>query len=184
MSQQDAVKSQSVPLPPLWKSLTGPILIILAAIYFYFLSGNIDAPPGPDQLGAAFWPRMILIFLMVSCIMKGAEIFRARRKPELQEAETAAVDLDSVKLGIMIALIVAAVYFMDVLGFALANFFFLLLFMRVAGLRKKAPLLVTSLLGTVLLLYIFVKVVYLPLPKGDWVFNDMTIFLYRILRII
>jgi hypothetical protein len=27
-----------------------------------------------------------------------------------------------------------------------------------------------------------VKIVYLPLPKGQWFFDDMTIFLYRVLH--
>jgi putative tricarboxylic transport membrane protein len=76
------------------------------------------------------------------------------------------------------------VYFLDVIGFALANFFFLVFFMRIAGLRKKIPLVLTSALGTIFLIYLFVKVVYLPLPKGQWFFDDFTIALYRVLHII
>ena len=51
-------------------------------------------------------------------------------------------------------------------------------------MRKLPSLIVTSLLGTIFLLYLFGKVVYLPLPKGDWIFNDLTIFIYRLLYII
>ena len=36
---------------------------------------------------------------------------------------------------------------------------------------------------TVSLLYLFVKVVYLPLPRGQGVVEDLTIALYRLLRI-
>ena len=61
---------------------------------------------------------------------------------------------------------------------------FLFFFMRIAGLRKKIVLFLTSSLGTIFLLYLFVKVVYLPLPKGQWLFEDTTILLYRILHII
>ncbi len=184
MSQPDAAKPQTVSVPPLWKSLTGPILIVLLALYFYFLAGNIDAPPGPDQLGAAFWPKMILVFLLISCVMKAGEILRARRKTETQAAAEGLTDMEAPKLAMMIVMIIAAVYFMDIIGFPLANFLFLLVFMRIAGLRKKLPLLLTAFVGTIFLLYLFVKVVYLPLPKGDWLFNDMTIFFYRVLRII
>jgi hypothetical protein len=88
------------------------------------------------------------------------------------------------KLTAMIVMVIAAVYSMDVIGFPLANFLFLVLFMHIAGLRKKLPLFLISVLGTVFLLYLFVKIVYLPLPKGQWFFDDMTIFLYRILHII
>jgi hypothetical protein len=35
--------------------------------------------------------------------------------------------------------------------------------------------------GTVLLLYVFIKFVYLPLPKGDGLFESFTLALYRAL---
>jgi hypothetical protein len=37
--------------------------------------------------------------------------------------------------------------------------------------------------GTVALLYLFVKVVYLPLPKGTGPFETVTLALYRALRL-
>jgi len=185
MSSSKAGPAQNVSLGPIWKSLIGPLLILLLTIYFYFLAGKIDEPPGPEQLGAAFWPKMILIFLMVDCRIKAGEILKARGIRDAEATQAGPLpEVDTLKLAVMIVMIIAAVYFMDIIGFPLANFLFLLLFMRIAGLRKKVPLLLTSILGTVFLLYLFVKVVYLPLPKGQWFFDDMTIILYRILHII
>jgi len=170
---------------PLLKSLVGPLLIFLVAVYFFILTGQIDAPPSPEQLGAAFWPRMMLIFLMGACGIKAGEILLARRRGRVEESATGVrSEVNVPKLAAMIAMVIAGVFFMDVIGFPLSNFIFLLLFMRIAGLRKKVPLLLTSILGTVFLLYLFVKIVYLPLPKGQWFFDDLTIFLYRLLHII
>ncbi len=185
MSTADDGQAQKVSSEPTWKSLIGPLLIVLLAAYFYFLAGKIDAPPGPEQLGAAFWPKMILIFLMVSCGIKAGEILIAQRKHAAETAPAGPLpEVNTPRLTAMIVMVIAAVYSMDFVGFPLANFLFLLLFMRIAGLRKKIPLFLTSVLGTVFLLYLFVKIVYLPLPKGQWFFDDMTIFLYRILHII
>ncbi len=78
MSQPESAQAQSLSSEPIWKSLIGPILILLLALYFYFLAGKIDEPPGPEQLGAAFWPKMILIFLMASCGIKAGEILRVQ----------------------------------------------------------------------------------------------------------
>jgi putative tricarboxylic transport membrane protein len=175
----------SPPRTPILKSLTGPFLIFLLAVYFYVLAGSIDAPPSLEHLGAAFWPRMILILLMISCGIKAWEIIKARGKEEKKipgEGPPAGVNIP--KLAAMIAMVILVVFLLDVIGFALANFLFLLLFMRIAGLRKKIPLFLTSALGTVFLIYLFVKVVYLPLPKGQWFFDDITIMLYRFLHII
>lgn len=165
--------------------LKGPLLIFLFALFFYFLADKIEQVPIPGQLGPAFWPKMILILLMVSCGIKAREILAARGKEEVEiTGEEPPKEVNTLKLGAMIAMIIAVVLSMEAIGFLLANFLFLLLFMHIAGLRKIFSLVLTSVLGTVLLLYIFVKVVYLPLPKGQWFFTDFTIFLYRLLYII
>ena len=93
-------------------------------------------------------------------------------------------EINNGKLAAMIVMVLAAVVCVDNLGFPIANFLFLLVFMRIAGLKRKIPLFLISFLGTIVLLYLFVKVVYLPLPKGQWFFNDLTIVIYRALRII
>jgi hypothetical protein len=49
--------------------------------------------------------------------------------------------------------------------------------------RKPATLVLVSLLGTIGLIYVFVKVVYIPLPRGEWFFDDITLLIYRALLI-
>ncbi|MBI5967633.1 MAG: tripartite tricarboxylate transporter TctB family protein [Deltaproteobacteria bacterium] len=163
--------------------LKGPLLIFLLSLYLYFLAGKMEEVPIPGQLGPAFWPKAILILLMISCGIKALEFFFAEKRKKAPEQELSRPPVNLPKLAVMIVLVIAAVVALDALGFLLANFLFLLSFMRVAGLKKKIPLLLTSVLGTILLIYLFVKVVYLPLPKGRWFFDDVTIFLYRILRV-
>jgi putative tricarboxylic transport membrane protein len=167
------------------KPLMGPLLIFIAAVYFYVLAGSMDENPMPGQVGPAFWPRALLILLMASCVLKALESYLAFGKGIADiGVESAPPDVSVSKLIAMIILILAVVPGMEILGFALANFLFLILFIRIAGMRKLPSLIVTSLLGTIFLLYLFGKIVYLPLPKGDWIFNDLTIFIYRLLYII
>ncbi len=178
----DAIQKKAAPD---FKSLLGPLLIFLLALFFFVLAGKLDENPVEGQLGAFFWPKAILILLMISCGFKVLESFKGFGKGVADTGlEGAPVEIHTGKLMAMIAMLLAAVISMEVIGFPLCNFLFLLLFMRIAGLKKKLHLFLISLLGTILLLYIFVKIVYLPLPKGDWFFTDFTIFLYRILHII
>jgi putative tricarboxylic transport membrane protein len=166
------------------RSLVAPVLIFALAFYFYVLAGKIEEVPIPGQLGPAFWPKIMLILLMISCGIKALEIILEQRREAAEvERQTLAQAVDIPKLAAMIASIVGVVYAMEVLGFLLANFLFLMIFMKIAGWRKKVSLFIAPLMGTVCLLYLFVKVVYLPLPKGQWYFYDLTIFLYRLLRI-
>jgi len=164
--------------------LKGPLLIFFFALFFYFLAGKIEEVPIPGQLGPAFWPKAILILLMVGCGIKCLEIFFAREEEFRPEEGKLSSDVNWPKLITMIILVIAAVVAMDILGFLLTSFLFLLAFMRIAGLRKKLPLFLISGLGTIFLLYLFVRVVYLPLPKGKWFFDDLTIYLYRLLGLI
>lgn len=90
-----------------------------------------------------------------------------------------AVDWRTLALAVLwLGLYVAA---SPLVGFALANTLFLIGFMWLGGLRR--PLVGGALaVGlTVGCLYLFVKVVYLPLPRGAGVFLDATLALYRLL---
>ncbi len=53
----------------------------------------------------------------------------------------------------------------------------------VAGARAVPGIATTAALGTVILLYAFIKLVYLPFPKGDGPFERVTLTLYRALGI-
>ena len=159
----------------------GPLLIFLAALYFFILAGQSDQMPMPGQLGAFFWPKAILILLMVSCGIKSFEILRGPSQVPEERNDEPIPEVSFGKLAVLIALVIGAVATMNQIGFLLSNFLFLLLFLRATGVRKKAPLLLISAGGTALLLYLFVKVVYLPLPKGRWFFDDLTISIYRLM---
>jgi hypothetical protein len=53
----------------------------------------------------------------------------------------------------------------------------------VSGARSVPMIVGNVAVGTVLLLYIFVKFVYLPLPKGDGLFESFTLALYGALHL-
>lgn len=168
----------------IWQ-IKGIILIFGVALYFYSLADKLEALRPPGQLGPAFWPKMSLILLMAGCLIKSIEIFKERHKNiALEEKASPPLPVDIWRLVIMICLVIFSVVGMDFLGFLLANFLFLLFFLRLTGVKNKSSLLLTPTLGTLFLLYLFVKIVYLPLPRGQGIFNDITIFIYRILLLI
>jgi putative tricarboxylic transport membrane protein len=122
-----------------------------------------------------------LIFLMISCVIKFGEIIRDRH--DMTQKTEARPEMNNVRLALLIGLLLITVFAIDYIGFALANFLFMIAFLCVVGLRKISSLLLISGLGTIGLLYVFVKVVYLPLPKGMGFFEDISLFIYRALFI-
>jgi hypothetical protein len=165
--------------------LLGPILIFIAAVALFAAAGRLPVVPVPGQLGPDFWPKVVLVGLMASSLLKILEVRAAGREVwKRQSADPArAFPMNFPKLGGGISFVIGYAALTPLIGFPLTNLLFLAAFMWLAGLRRPVPLLVTSTLGTVILLYLFVKVVYLPLPKGGGAMEDFTIFLYRLLGI-
>ena len=168
--------------------LLGPLIILAAAAAGFAVAGRGAAYSAPGQLSAAFWPRMLLACLMVACLAKAWSVLTERHVTTLAGAVLAEFaepppEVDHRKLVAGIGLVGGLVLGSEVLGFPLAAFLFLVTFMRLGGWRRPASLLVLSVMGTLVVLNVFVKVVYLPLPKGVGVFEDVTVSLYRLLGI-
>ncbi len=142
----------------------------------------LDAMVPRGQLGPGFWPRLVLIGLAVACLLKLREERRAgpQRDGGLPRSRRACPPRGSLSASrCILAYVIAA----PLLGFPLATAAFIVAFMVVAGARGAPGIAATALLGTVILLYIFIKLVYLPFPKGAGPFERVTLALYRALGI-
>ena len=80
MSKTTTDQSKSVFTRKFARSLSGISIFFIISCYLYVLAGSIDQNPIPGQLGPAFWPKCILILLMLSCVFKGFEIYRDQLK--------------------------------------------------------------------------------------------------------
>jgi putative tricarboxylic transport membrane protein len=141
----------------------------------------LDAMVPRGQLGPGFWPRLTLIGLAVACLLKLREERRARAGGT--ESSEVLPRVSASRLALGMACILAYVIAAPLLGFPLATAAFIVAFMVVAGGRGVPGIVATALLGTVILLYTFIKLVYLPFPKGAGPFERVTLALYRALGI-
>ena len=162
------------------RGIIGPSLIFLAAAGLFVAAGRLPVVPVRGQLGPDFWPRLVLVGLMWACALKILEVARERTG---QTESAGPRPLNVSKLAGGIALVLGYTVLAPLLGFPVTTALFLLVFMRLAGTRRPATLVPTAVLGTMVLLYVFVKFVYLPLPKGAGIMEDFTVSLYRLLRI-
>ena len=58
-----------------------------------------------------------------------------------------------------------------------------MLWFLIGGIRRPVKLLSVTLIGTGVLLFVFVKVALMPLDRGTGVFGEFTIALFRLLGI-
>lgn len=156
-----------------------PLLGVILAAVLLAVSRGLDPVAAPGQLGPAFWPRLALVGLIVACLAKAVEEARAPTGLEAQGGPPLARG----RLAASVALIVLYVLLAPALGFPLTTAAFIAAFMALGGMRSPLALGLNAVGGTVALLYLFVKLVYLPLPKGDGPFEALTLALYGALRI-
>ncbi len=162
-----------------------PGALLLLGVVFWTIAGGIDAPGlQPDQLTPWFWPRAMLLGLMVCCAIRIFETVRGRPEaPRRAEDPAVGEGQNSQILGVAIVAVLAYVFMTSAVGFPLATLLFLIGFSYLGGWDRAPSLLAVGVLGTLGALYLFVKVVYLPLPKGWGPFQALTIAVYRTLGI-
>ena len=125
---------------------------------------------------------MILVGLALACAAKLLVDLRSAYGA-VDTSVTARPPISQTKLFSSIGLILLYMILAPVIGFALATAGFIASFMWISGSRSIPMIVGNVVVGTVLLLYVFVKFVDLPLPKGEWVFETFTLALYRALHL-
>lgn len=169
------------------KTLLPPLAALLVyvglIIHLYFFVDLIDLV-GDQPFGPTSWPKVALIGLVICTVwllLKQLVPGRTTSCAEPNPADVKGLDRRSVGLALLLITVygVAAVY----LGFAFATLVFLVLWLRLGGFRSFYIALLNSAAITVVLLYVFTLVVYMPLPRGRGIFDLLTIKLYQLLGI-
>ena len=164
------------------RAIVPPLGGLALAIVLFFHTRGLDEVAQAGQLGPGFWPRMVLIGLGVSCAAKLVVDVRRRHRTARHVADAPA-PISPARLVVATALLVLYALALPLLGFALATAGFIAAFMALAGARSVAGIAATAVLTTVAVLYVFIRIVYLPLPKGAGAVENVTIALYRLLGI-
>jgi hypothetical protein len=157
-----------------------PLAGVVLAVALLVASRGLDTVSAPGQLGPAFWPRLVLTGLVIACLAKAVEEVLTRGAG--RDAGPAA-PIARGRLTVAIVLIVLYVLVAPVAGFPLTTMVFVAAFMALCGTRSPLVVALHAVAGTVALLYLFVRLVYLPLPKGAGPFEALTLAVYRALGI-
>jgi len=181
-----------------------PYAIVLGvALLLYRSASGIDffAPAG--RIGPDFWPKVVLILMIVTCVYAIVRIGLFSKdesvsgvlqtlsagppaaESQLPPAPPAPAGdrtyLVRLVLGIGATVLYAAV--VPVTGFFLTTFAYLVAFMAIGRFRRMAMAAAVSLAGTLLLLYFFMKVAYISLPIGVAPFSAVSLFLMRVMGV-
>jgi putative tricarboxylic transport membrane protein len=172
------------------------VLLALAAV-LYAIAGRIEYIASGDRIGPAFWPRAILGLLGAVCAY---EVIKSLLSAGAQSAggmlqnlmESAAQSADAGgepvrpsywRLALGIGATLAYVGLVDKLGFFLATAAYLAGFTAVGGYRRWGVTLACGVAGSLAMVLVFMKVVYVSLPLGAGPFRAMSIGLLHLLGV-
>lgn len=169
---------------------------LAAAAVLYGLADRINYTARPGQLGPDFWPRVAIVMIAVVCLY---EIVRRLLAASPSSVEGIAERLDSEELDQAadeaargsslakllggIAMTLAYAVLVPKLGFLLASFVFLVLFMYLGGIHNHIAIWVSSAVGMLLFAFIFLKVVYVSIPRGEPPFDQVTNLVMDLMQI-
>jgi len=191
-----------------------PYLVLLG--FSIFLLGSLSgvSAPGGDSgaLGPAFWPRAILILLMLLCTyealkrLAGARDqftgFIARQEEAAKKGEEVgsvstltasapAIDAETEqseplffgKLIPGIGLIALYALGIQTVGFFVSSTIFLSAFAAIGGARHRLWNPVVSIIGSLLFFFVFTKIAYISLPLGSGIFKEISLALMQIMGV-
>ena len=194
------------PRAPLWsfvRTLVPEVALLLFGAVFWVQT----YPFAPDKLairGPAFYPRLLMVLLAICVVVLITQNFRAWRHGPIGDLPVPGSDPDSLEVPLLpdggveeleehypmdsrhllagIAISVGYVFATIYLGYALATTLVIVIFVWFT--RKLTWAAVLMAIGTGLLFpYIFVKIVFISLPTGVGIFDEFTVWLYRLLGI-
>lgn len=155
----------------------GLVWLVLAA-FAYFMSLGFDAPLPTYQLGAAFWPQVVIAIIVIAALVLIASQFI--RGKETSSAKPGYLDEVPEEGGrfsgttlLIFALPLVWVYGMHKMGFLLVTPFFLLAFTWLMGVRRWQTLIGFSLGFYALLVLVFYVLIFTPLPMGAGWFHAL-----------
>ncbi|MEW6333923.1 MAG: tripartite tricarboxylate transporter TctB family protein [Thermodesulfobacteriota bacterium] len=156
------------------------ILIFVASLFLYWVTGSFGTGTTLQgaQMGPAFWPRLLLgALLLLSVIVSAGTIRRIAREKAWGES-LLTMDRGKVRFFAAIGLGAAYLFLLPVLGFIAITPVFMIAFMLLLGEKSKGWILGVSVAMTAIIVILFTKAMYVPLPRGVWLFREFSLLFY------
>jgi putative tricarboxylic transport membrane protein len=157
-----------------------------AALATAFVAPGVDLDAMTrGVIGPATWPKAMLYCAAAAAGLLALagllEVFAPH--PEGKAGGAAQSDYHEGRSLGAVALVMAYGIALPLAGFAWTTLAFIAAWLVLSGVRRLLFVALVSVLGTLGVLYLFVKVSLMPLDRGTGVFEQATVALYRVLGI-
>lgn len=156
------------------------LLIFVVSLFLYWVTGSFGTGTVMQgaQMGPAFWPRFLLGGLLLLSVVVSVETIRKITKERAWGEPLLTMDRGKIRFFAAIGLGVAYLVLLPVLGFIAITPVFMIAFMRLLGEKSKGWILGVSVAMTATVVVLFTKAMYVPLPRGVWLFREFSLLFY------
>ena len=165
-------------------SVKGEIIIsgvtFAVAWVLFYVATTFPQLKFADRVGPAFWPKTILLAIIVlSGFLFLKNVIVGFRGNKFGRGEVAVLEKEGTK-GLIVAIGLSIVYgfFVPYGGFLFSIFLFQMLFLLILKVKRVLVLVFFPLSLTATLYIIFIKVLYIPLPRGVGIFLTFSRLFY------
>lgn len=186
----------STPHPVLLRRLAPYVLVGAVGLFLFYVATQFEFHRRAGILGPDFWPKLVLGLLIVVCACEIARILSSKNPDTdiggvlagiadagstTESAEPAANHPWRLLAGMAATL--GYVALVGTTGFFLTTSAYLAAFLVIGGYRNRKIIAALSLGGALLLMFIFMKLVYVSLPIGSDPFAQVTLLLMQLMGI-
>lgn len=156
------------------------LLIFVVSLFLYWVTGSFGTGTVMQgaQMGPALWPRFLLGALLLLSVVVSVGTIRKITKERAWDESLLTMDRGKVRFFAAIGLGVAYLILLPVLGFIAITPVFMIAFMRLLGEKSTGWILGVSVAMTGIIVVLFTKAMYVPLPRGVWLFREFSLLFY------
>ena len=158
------------------------VILAIFCIYCFFLVGAESPAATPTELGAAFWPRIILVLMIILLAVNIVNSLKAQKENKSSiMGELNLGEFVKSKLFIGIILVAVMALLMSTIGFMPDCLLFLIAYGFLLGERRIPLLVIRSLAITAVLYVIFQGALDIMLARGVGPFREFALFFEMLL---
>jgi hypothetical protein len=156
------------------------LLIFMGSLFLYWVTGSFQERTVLQgaQMGPAFWPRFILVSIILLSGIVSVGLIRRIAKEKAWGESLMTMDRGKVRFFAAICLSVAYLILLPVLGFIAITPVFMIAFMLLLGEKSKGWIIGVSFGMTAVIVVLFTKAMYVPLPRGVWLFRKFSLLFF------
>lgn len=162
--------------------LKGEIIIslitIIGALYLYHETGKFGTLEAYGELGPSYWPKFLLISLILLSFGVAVSVFRKVKRGVLPPGLSFRFDSGKLRFYTAAALIALYLVLMKTVGFLVLTPFVMIAFMYLLGEKKKVWIYSVPFVLTLVIVLLFTKAMYVPLPRGTGIFLTISHLIY------